>query len=56
MKNWPIFIMLAGFIGCVLNIIALIMTFIHGGPITTLVIGRIIGVFVPIIGAVLGYV
>ncbi len=51
--------LIAGFIvgvgGCVLNIVKLIMAFVHGDPITTFLIGRIVGVFVPIIGAVLGW-
>ena len=44
---------LAAIIGWVMNIIELIgMTF---DPITGMAVGRVIGVFVPPLGAVLGY-
>lgn len=48
-------LILAGFIGWVLNIVAIF----HAGPIaewTAVVLVRVIGVFVPPVGAVMGWI
>jgi len=45
----------AALIGYVMNIIDTITLVITDAPITALFVGRVVGIFVPFIGAVLGY-
>lgn len=42
-------------IGCVMNLIALVTVAIHSAPMTTLVVFRVIGLFFPPLGALLGW-
>lgn len=44
-----------GALGCIFNLIAVVSGFLHSVPLTTLFIGRIIGLFVPPLGALLGW-
>lgn len=48
-------IVLTGFIGWVLNLIKVIHLFVSHAPIDTMFIGRIVGVPVSILGAILGW-
>lgn len=48
-----LFLTIAAMIGWVMNVIALWNTI--DGPMTTKFIVRVIGVFVPVVGAIIGY-
>jgi hypothetical protein len=45
----------AGIVGWCMNVWATVQLVVHDSPITTFFVGRIIGVFVPFVGAILGY-
>ena len=48
-------VVIAGVIGWTLNLIELVSMLIAGSPVTAMLIARIVGVPVFILGAVLGY-
>lgn len=46
---------MVGVVGWLLNLIDVVAGFVHSGPVTTLFIGRLIGIVIPPLGAMLGF-